>query len=85
MTVFDGDFWKNARLKQGYSQLDIAKKLNYSSAQLISNWERGMCSPPQKNLKALLKIYKISPDTYINEYIANERKRLKKLLKQKSS
>jgi transcriptional regulator with XRE-family HTH domain len=81
MSEPDAKFWKEARLKRSLSQADVAKILGYSSPQLVSNWERGLCNPPQKHLSQLLKLYKINVNDYIELVIAYEKKKLKKLLK----
>lgn len=47
---------ENARLTQS----DVARALNYSTAQFISNWERGISLPPIVTLPALAEIYGIS-------------------------
>ncbi|HEY8272482.1 MAG TPA: helix-turn-helix transcriptional regulator [Pseudobdellovibrionaceae bacterium] len=57
------DFLKNKRIESGFSQLDIAKKLGYTSPQFISNWERGLSNPPIYTLRKLTEIYQIPPDT----------------------
>ena len=84
MTEPDAKFWKEARVTRKLSQSDVAKELGYASPQLISNWERGLCNPPQKHLAQLLKLYKINVNEYIELVIHFEKKRLKKLLKSKS-
>lgn len=56
------DFLREKRIESGYSQMDIAKKLGYTSAQFVSNWERGLSSPPIHTLKKLSELYKIQPD-----------------------
>ncbi len=49
---------KQARLRAGYSQGDIARFLGLQSAQSISDWERNYGSGiPVKSLKELVKIY----------------------------
>lgn len=45
-----GTFLKDKRLKKGYSQADFATKLGYASPQFVSDWERGVSSPPMKKL-----------------------------------
>ncbi len=37
---------KEARIKSGMSQLELAIVLGYSTSQFISNCERGLCSWP---------------------------------------
>ena len=56
------EFLKNARLEAKLTQSQVAESLGYSTAQFISNWERGISSPPLKNLKALSTLYKCRPD-----------------------
>ena len=60
-----GKYLKERRLAAGYSQGDIGKKLGYSSAQFISNFERGNCAPPLPALKTLVGLYKINVEEVI--------------------
>ena len=39
------------RIKQGYSQEELSKKMGYKNGQFVSNCERGICSIPLKKLK----------------------------------
>ena len=52
---------KNAREKAGYSQNDVAEKLNISR-QSVSRWEKGRSVPDVENLVVLSQMYKISLD-----------------------
>ena len=61
-----GEFLKSKRENASLSQGDIAKKLKYTSPQFISNWERGVSSPPIKVLRILSDLYKISSDELFN-------------------
>lgn len=56
------DFLKEKRTQAGLSQKDVADKLGYSSAQFISNWERGLSSPPMHTLKKLAEMYSVNVD-----------------------
>ena len=57
-----GEYLKSKRENASLSQGDVAKKLKYTSPQFISNWERGVSSPPIKTLKLLSELYKVSTD-----------------------
>ena len=48
-----GAFIRQHRLKAGITQEDLANHLGYSSAQFVSNWERGVSMPPLKSLPGL--------------------------------
>lgn len=50
----------------GLTQKELAKKLGMSSAQLISNWERGVCDPPIKKLHSLSVILKTDFDALVS-------------------
>jgi transcriptional regulator with XRE-family HTH domain len=54
-----GTYLREKRATRGISQSDVAKKLGYTSAQFISNIERGLCSPPMSALRDLVDLYKI--------------------------
>ncbi|MBX2996439.1 MAG: helix-turn-helix transcriptional regulator [Bdellovibrionaceae bacterium] len=56
------DLLKKSREHSGLSQADVAKELGYSSPQFVSNWERGLSSPPIHKLKKLCKLYHVSMD-----------------------
>jgi len=55
-----GAYLKQARLKAGYSQGDVAEYLGLQSAQSISDWERNYGSGiPIRSLKQLVKLYRL--------------------------
>lgn len=64
------DFLKNAREKSNLTQADVARELGYSTAQFVSNWERGLSYPPLKALKTLSKLYKVNMDELFNAILA---------------
>ena len=53
-----GKLLRDARLKAGLTQLELAQKLEYTN-QFITNWERGQSKPPFKIMQKLCKILKI--------------------------
>jgi transcriptional regulator with XRE-family HTH domain len=42
-------FLKERRIAAGLSQIDVSRKLGYTSAQFVSNWERGIAKPRLKH------------------------------------
>ncbi|NUN07536.1 MAG: helix-turn-helix transcriptional regulator, partial [Bdellovibrio sp.] len=42
------------------------EKLGYTTPQFISNWERGISTPPMKTVKKLASMYAISVDEIFN-------------------
>jgi transcriptional regulator with XRE-family HTH domain len=52
-------FLKSKRVAAKLSQSDVAKKLGYSSAQFVSNWERGIAKPPTSSLREIAKLYHV--------------------------
>jgi len=63
-----GRYLAEARQTQGMTQADVAKKLGYSSAQYISNWERGAAAPPTSQLAKICEILGLKQRAFIAEY-----------------
>lgn len=55
-------FLRDARVEAGFSQQDVAKRLGYASPQFVSNWERGLSSPPCHVLWQLANLYRVSAE-----------------------
>ena len=68
-----GDYLKKLREKSGLTQRDVGNLLKYSSAQFISNFERGLSLPPLQKLKILQKKYRADTDLLIDLIIDAER------------
>lgn len=62
---------KSSRRGAKLSQRDVAKNLGYTSAQFVSNWERGLSSPPVETLPKLCELYKCKPMPLINARLAD--------------
>ena len=73
-----GSYLKEKRTAAKLTQLEVARKLGYSSPQFISNFERGLCSPPLKQLKKITKLYKINPNEIIEFMMNDQQARLNK-------
>ena len=73
-----GSYLKDKRIEADLTQLEVAKKLGYSSPQFISNFERGLCSPPLKQLKKITKLYDINPTDIIDLMMDDQLSRLNK-------
>lgn len=63
------DYLRQKRLDSGLSQLDVAKVLGYSSPQFVSNWERGLVSPPLETIAVLIELYKIPSGEVISKIL----------------
>jgi transcriptional regulator with XRE-family HTH domain len=75
-----GKFLKTAREKAALTQAQVAKSLSYSSAQFVSNWERGIALPPLNQLPRLAEIYRIPPKAFL-EILHDYQEELLKLQK----
>lgn len=69
-----GMYLKRKREISGLSQARVASILGYSSPQFVSNFERGLCSPPMKKLLKLVELYEIAPEE-ITELLMELQKR----------
>jgi transcriptional regulator with XRE-family HTH domain len=73
-------FLKIKREGAGLSQGHVAKKLKYTSPQFVSNWERGVSSPPIKILRILSDMYGISCDDLFELVVKHTLRQLKENL-----
>lgn len=55
------DKLKDARIKKGLSQIEVAKLINIGN-KTVSDYERGISSPDPDTLKKLAKLYNVSTD-----------------------
>jgi transcriptional regulator with XRE-family HTH domain len=54
-----GEFLKSSRVRADLSQAFVAKHLNLSTPQCVSNWETGRTSPPLKYLAEIAALYRV--------------------------
>ncbi|MFD1780812.1 helix-turn-helix domain-containing protein [Fredinandcohnia salidurans] len=57
-----GDRIKKLRLEYNWTQEELAKRINATNKQVISNWERNIAKPELKHLVALAKAFRINSD-----------------------
>lgn len=77
-----GDFLRKRRTQAGLTQSELAELLSYSSAQFISNWERGLCLPPLEVLPKLCDLCDI-PHSHLIEVVHRYQEELLELQKRK--
>lgn len=75
---------RQARIRAGFTQAELAQKLGYTSPQFVSNWERGVARPPLSKTKELIELLKMSKKTYIQVLLKDEKQNLIRELKRKS-
>ena len=66
-------FLQEARVRAGLSQKDVALELGYQTAQVVSDWERGVRSPPANCFRKLVKLYGVPVEQFF-ELLLEERK-----------
>jgi transcriptional regulator with XRE-family HTH domain len=77
-------FLKEARIKKGLTQGEIAKHLGLTSPQYISNIERGLCSASLETLLVLIQLYDLKATKVIDVLLADYRRTLEKKFVKKS-
>lgn len=55
-------YLKQIRRDSGLSQKEVATTLGYKSSQFVSNWERGLSSPPLGTLRKLAGLYRVGEE-----------------------
>ena len=72
---------KEARIKAGLTQTELAEILGYRSGQFTCNWERGLCDPPFEKLPLLARTLRISPGYLIRSITEEIRQALEEQFK----
>jgi transcriptional regulator with XRE-family HTH domain len=75
-----GQYLKDKRIEAGFTQIEVAKALGNFSPQYISNIERDCSFPPDKILRSMVKLYKISVDEILSLLLEMDARRWKKVL-----
>ena len=75
-----GEYLKDMRKIAGVTQGQIAKELGYTSPQFISNYERGLCYPPENNLKQIADIIKLDFEKLVANFISSKAMDMKERL-----
>ena len=73
-----GKFFKRAREESQLTQEEIATALGYSSKQIVSNWERGLCSPPLNQVSKLVQLLKLNPEEIVDLFMRASRSEFEK-------
>lgn len=73
-------FLKRKRVDAKMSQKEVAETLGYSTPQFISNWERGLSSPPMKALKTLADLYRVRGEELYDLMVQNAVERVRSQL-----
>ena len=69
---------KRKRMEVGLTQLEVARKLGYTTSQFISNWERGLANPPAAVLKNLAKLYRMDAKVLLDMLLASIQEKIVK-------
>lgn len=75
-----GNYLKARRIAAGLTQHDVSTKLGYTTPQFVSNFERGLCSPPLNAMGTLVKLYDMDPEELINLILRYQEQLLRQVL-----
>lgn len=71
-----GIYLQAKRVEAGITQRELADQLQYSSAQFISNFERGLSAPPLPRLKLISRTCKLHLGKVTKLMLAGEEKKI---------
>lgn len=83
--VIFGEYLAVMRKKAGLTQREVSLALHYSSAQFVSNFERGIAVPPLKKLKTIINLYGLNQDVVVNLILDAQAGIMRKVLLGKGS
>lgn len=81
-----GEYLLKQRKAAGLTQKELSETLGYSSAQFISNFERGITAPPLSKMDKIVKTLKIKQgdlDSLVSFYVTAYEKKIAKAIKGK--
>ncbi|MCB0412028.1 MAG: helix-turn-helix transcriptional regulator [Bdellovibrionales bacterium] len=81
MSVELGQYFRQKRVDAGLTQIDLARVFGYSSSQFVSNWERGLCTPPMASMAKLCEVLKIPKKEIVDVLTEEYRRTLEKAVK----
>lgn len=64
-----GLFLQKQRIASGLKQREVAAELGWSTAQFLSNIERGVAFPPDEAIPLLSKLYKVAISKIIDAIV----------------
>lgn len=71
-----GELVRKQRIKAGMTQLELAKKLGYTSTQFVSLFERGYSKIPAETIGKIIMVLPISETKVVNMLVNEFRKNL---------
>jgi transcriptional regulator with XRE-family HTH domain len=77
------EFFKEMRLRRGLTQDEVARFLGYKTQQIVSNWERGRCTPPLNKLHELMNLLDLDKKETIAVFLNETEKNLMRKLSPK--
>jgi transcriptional regulator with XRE-family HTH domain len=80
-----GEYLKKKREKKQLTQWDVARTLEYTTAQFVSNWERGVSLPPMEALPKLASLLKVPSKEFVDVMLKYQEEVLKQQKKQMQS
>lgn len=69
-----GQYLKEKRLSAGFTQSELATELGNVHTQFVSNWERGMCAPPNHCFQKLIELLDLNRDKLVKVMLADSKK-----------
>lgn len=73
-----GQYLKEKRVSSGFTQAELAGKLGDVHTQFVSNWERGMCAPPNHCFQQLISVLDLNRDKLVKVMLADSKKIISK-------
>ena len=70
-------FLRSVRIKKDITQIDAARSLGHSTAQYISNFERGLCEPSVEMALKLCEFYGVTKRELYDLMMENYQEALK--------
>lgn len=71
-----GNYFKEVRIKNKLTQLEVAKKLGYNTSMFVSLYERGMSNVPPAIIGKYIKEFKLNKNAIIKIMVEKYKNKL---------
>ena len=75
-----GAYLRDMRVAAGLTQVQVADELGYSTAQFVSNFERGVCLPSIKKMEILISLYNLHAKEVVKMLLSIQESYLQSML-----
>lgn len=68
-----GQYLKQSRQAMGYTQSELSELLQNVHVQFVSNWERGLCAPPNHCFEKVIQLLELNREKLVKVMVEDSK------------